>query len=286
MKKKIGPLEAWQWGAIVLAIALAYYIYKKHSASTAASTLAATPAPTDQTGSPGTDTSSGPGSASGTDPNLIDQQTGQPYFGEINQDISALTSGLAGLAAQEQTDATAIENALGSLPSQLAPQVQAQVAPGVEVLAPIVEPGGIAKEQVSKTMGHGSQKRTAAEKNHAAAQRRSKAISEAVSKVGTAIAQGSIKNPGHIVTSTPSGASAATHQVGATSVSKTVAPAQHQKAPEPPKTYTPTPPAISIRTGGVVAPHPAAPAPAPKPAPHPIAAPPKPTVKSVAKKNK
>lgn len=266
MKKKIGPLEAWQWGAIVLTIALAYYLYKKHSASTAAATLAATPAPTDQTGSPGTDSSAGPGSASTTDPNLIDQQTGQPYFGEINADINALTQGLAGLAAQENNNATAIENALGSLPSQLSPSAQPGFASTLPLIVSETSPNG---KDLSKLMGHGSQKQTAKEKQQIAAQRRAKAVAEAIAKAGTAIGHGSIRNPGHIVTHSRNGASAATHHVGSTSISKRVAPAQHQRAPEPPKVYHPTPPIIDKRTGGVVAPHPAAPKPARKPPSHP-----------------
>jgi len=261
VKKKIGPLEAWQWGAIVLAIAVAYYFYKKHAAASSA-TLAATPAPTDTTGTPGTDTSSGPGSANPvSDPNLIDPSTGQPLLSEINQDITSLSSGLQNLATQEATDATAIENALGSLPSQLGPITSAQT--GSVGLQPLVvqvtSPNG---SEQGKTIGHASQKATAAEKRALAAQRRATAVAEAVSKAAESISIGSKRNPGHIVTSHPSGSNARTHDVGTRSHAKTVSPAQHQIAPPAPTHFTPR---LPTAPHVVTPPHPQAPPKKPKP---------------------
>lgn len=260
MKKKIGPLEAWQWGAVVLSLVLGYYLYQKYQANAAANAAvnaanAAQPAPT--TGTPGSDSSAGPGSASGTDPNLIDPTTGQPLLGEINQDITGLAAGIQGLTAQEATDATAIENALGSLPSQLAPAAAAAISPGVtNVNITVPRTPANPGNHVKKTMGHKSAALTAAEKVAAAATRQAQAVGEAVTAAGTSISVGSKKNPGHIVTHTPHGASAASaHAASAFSVAKAIAPPSHQKAPAPPTSFTPLPGFIAKAASGVIGPY-------------------------------
>lgn len=107
MHKKLGPLEAWQWAAILAGLLLVYYEYEKSKTNAAAASTAGT-SPTDTSGA-------------------IDPTTGIPYADEIGAGAGYGASGSGGGVGdsgstdsgtslqQELSDLGAIEGLMGGL---------------------------------------------------------------------------------------------------------------------------------------------------------------------------
>jgi hypothetical protein len=88
MHKKLGPLQAWQWLAIGVAVGLAGYLYKRHEGSTASADTtsaddAATPVADDGSGEGGGSDYGGDSGDDDTGSNAIDPTTGATYASEL-----------------------------------------------------------------------------------------------------------------------------------------------------------------------------------------------------------
>lgn len=253
MKKKIGPLEAWQWGLIVLTMAAAYYLYKRNQ-SAASAVVTPQPTTTPDPAQSGTDSSAGAGSSGAPDPNLIDAGTGQPLLGEINTSLQGIQTGLEGLTSSENALATAFASLQANMP---AGGGAAGSVPAPQITVDLTSPAGNGNHGTTVAQATKKPGLTKAEKAAKAAAARAKAAGHAVQAIGSSVASGGHTNPGHVVHSTPKGSSAATHYASSTAQShaKAVAPPSHQKAPEPPHIFHPHIPAVHNKP--VASPHPA-----------------------------
>lgn len=95
MHKKLGPLETWQWAAILAGLLLAYYEYEKHNANSTATTPPAS----------STDTSG-----------AIDPTTGVPYADELNGTGGAIgSSGSTGSTGSSTDSGASLQQELSDL---------------------------------------------------------------------------------------------------------------------------------------------------------------------------
>lgn len=183
MHKKLGPLEAWQWAAILAALAGIYLLYE-HNKNTAAA--ASTTAPTT-----GADTGTGP----------IDPTTGLPYASEIG---GGGISGAGGVGSggsldgptlqQELSDLGAIEGLFAGLPTGgagpagLSPDQEATLNGDLNTL--------------NKTLGQQQKALSGLQKQIGKLKPKPSAAKRTTTHGGT-------KNPGHRVTTHPHGAKSA-----------------------------------------------------------------------------
>lgn len=216
MHKKLGPLEAWQWAAILAGLMLVYYEYEKNKANSASTGLPAS----------STDTSG-----------AIDPTTGLPYADEVGTGAGASgTGGGVGDTSgsnnsgtslqQELQDLAAIEQLMAGFPNSgaLSP------APvGTMTELPGIFPPGTKLPGLLNALKPAKPK-TAKPKRPAKPKKTTKS--------------GGIHNPGHHVTTHPHGAKSATSSAPHNARQHTnVAPPSHQRAAHTAVPYAIKPPA-------------------------------------------
>jgi hypothetical protein len=222
MKKKLGPLETWQWIAIAAAGAIAYYIYRQRHAAAAntAATTGLSPSPA-------------------TDLGPIDPTTGQPFALE-----GAYT---AGAASVPQTPAPS--SPITSLPDQFnqnagATSLQQELADLAAIQALQANAGQPAPTTSDMTAGQAGQNAIsvftstagaqllAIQKGQSSLNRQMQQVGKQIKKLQQTIAHPATHraNPGHIVTTHPGGKRTAASSAPATSQQhKNIAPPSHQR---------------------------------------------------------
>src|SRR5215469_4510980 len=100
MRKQLGPLQVWQWGAIIGGALILYWLYKKYQANNAAN---AAQTGTDTANLLPTNGTQGLNYATNYSDPFTDPATGQSYLSELLSNYSTL-------AAQQGATDTALQN--------------------------------------------------------------------------------------------------------------------------------------------------------------------------------
>lgn len=193
MNKKVGPLELWQWGAVLIAVAVAVYVYEQYKANQAATTAT----------TPGGDTTTGATSAGVPDTSgsgSVDNSTGLPTDTGSTDTGGGVTSGLS----QELSDLGAIQGLEQNFADMAANgNGAAGNVPQITVNVPGIATGTSKKRKppsTGKTSGKGSNRQ----------------------RTGS-------NNPGHVVTNTNNGRQHVTSSAPTNNRQHTnVSPPQHQ----------------------------------------------------------
>lgn len=212
MKKKLGPLQTYQWLAIGLAAGVLYYIYKaRQAAAAAAASTGGSPAQASDT------TSLGP----------VDPTTGQPYaleaLGGGSNNTAAQNSGPTSLA-QELSDLGSIETLLAGI-SQISPSTGQTTT------------GTAGSQAISSFTGQAASDITQIRKTELTLSKQLAAVTKQVDKAKKAVSKATAdakptSNPGHTVTYHPDGKQTASSSAPHSSQQhKNVAPPTHQKHP-------------------------------------------------------
>lgn len=217
MHKKLGPLEAWQWAAILAGLMLVYYEYEKSKASSAAATGGTSP----------TDTS-GP----------IDPTTGLPYatdgggvgggyVGTAGSTGAATDSGTS--LQQELSDLGSIEGLMSGLGLGAAPAPtdtsSTDTSGGSDTTAGAG--AGLSTRQTNTLNTDLKTLNKTLKKQSTAITRLQKAL-----KPKRSTKPANHKNPGHHVTTHPGGKKTATSSAPHNGQQhKNIAPPSHQRAP-------------------------------------------------------
>jgi hypothetical protein len=218
MKKKVGPLELWQWLAIGAALGVVYYVYKARQ-NAAANTGGTTATPT---------------AGSATDLGPIDPTTGEPYSlegggGGGTSSTAAQNSGPTSLA-QELSDLQSIQGLMA----------------GFQQIQPTTGAGTTADDTGASEVAQATGTTTNVTKTVTLPSKQLKQITGRLNNLGGAVkkltqqVEHPKNNPGHTVKTHAGGKKSASSSAPQNSRQHVnVAPPSHQRAPV---TKHPTPP--------------------------------------------
>lgn len=215
MHKKLGPLEAWQWAAILAGLLLVYYEYEKSKANSAATTSAAGTTSTDNSGA-------------------IDPTTGLPYADEIGNGAGLSGTGGAGSTGSSTDGGTSLQQELSDLSTIEGLMSGLGLGTGGSTSNTTVA-GGLSGSQTKTLNADLNKLNKTIGKDQSAISKLQKQVAKLTTAKKTT-KPANHKNPGHHVTTHPGGKKTVSSSAPHNARQHTnIAPPSHQRAPQHPK---------------------------------------------------